>query len=266
MYHLSLILKIAPYLIFSLLEKIHLTLIKNNYCRKILMKVVTTDFVAGAQQAEGITVIIDVFRAFSVACYCLAKNPKTIIPIGSVSDAISLKKQHSNVILIGEREGKKLPGFDYGNSPTELRHKNVTNKTIIHTTHAGTQGLVNAPNASEILTGAFVNAKATAEYIKSKAPEVVTLVRMGWKAEENTDEDDLCAEYLLHLLTNKPYDLEVMKKQLMSSPCVERFLDPEQPWNPKSDLELCLAFNRFDFAVKAETDHLGFIHLTKQIS
>ena len=39
-------------------------------------------------------------------------------------------------------------------------------KTIIHTTSAGTQGIANAINAEEILTGSLVNAKAIAEYIK----------------------------------------------------------------------------------------------------
>lgn len=36
-----------------------------------MMIIQKENFVSGAQNATGITVIIDVFRAFSVACYCL---------------------------------------------------------------------------------------------------------------------------------------------------------------------------------------------------
>lgn len=225
------------------------------------MQINVVDFVKGAQEAEGITVIIDVFRAFTVACYCLEQKPKAINPVGSIEEALLLKKQDPSAILIGEREGKKLPGFDFGNSPTELTQGNVFNQRIIHTTHAGTQGLVNTVKATQVLTGSLVNAKATADYIVSQNPKLVTLVRMGWKAETNTDEDDFCAEYLKHLLEGKLYDISAMKQRIMGSPCVERFLDPTQTCSPKSDLDLCLAVNRFDFAVEAKKDNTGLLYL-----
>lgn len=40
-------------------------------------------------------------------------------------------------------------------------------KTVIHTTSAGTQGIVNAVKADKIITGSLINAKAIAEYIKN---------------------------------------------------------------------------------------------------
>jgi 2-phosphosulfolactate phosphatase len=40
---------------------------------------------------------------------------------------------------------KKCGGFDYGNSPSIILKKNVTGKTIRHTTGAGTQGIVMLP-------------------------------------------------------------------------------------------------------------------------
>jgi phosphosulfolactate phosphohydrolase-like enzyme len=67
------------------------------------------DFEAGARAARGIAVIIDVFRAFSVACYALANGAERIIPPGNIEEARRLKREH-----------------------------------LVHTTHAGTQGLVNA--------------------------------------------------------------------------------------------------------------------------
>lgn len=227
------------------------------------MKIVVSDFVEGAQTAEGVVVIIDVFRAFSVACYCLAQAPQQIIAVGAIEQALELKSARPEKLLIGEREGKKLPGFDFGNSPTELASEALQGKYIAHTTHAGTQGLVNAKKAKMVLTGALVNAKATAEYIRSLRPEVVTLVRMGWKAEENTEEDDVCAQYLKSLLLGKPCAPENIKSQLLASPCAARFLDPEQPWNAESDLHLCLDIDRFDFPVEALNRHDGTVELRR---
>lgn len=143
------------------------------------MNVEKTSFVAGSKNAKGIVVIIDVFRAFSVACYCFEQGVSKVIPVGDIEDAHKLALVMTDSILVGERHGIKLPGFDYGNSPTEILAGNVSGKTVIHTTHSGTQGIVNAVNADEVLTGALVNARATADYIKSRKPKQVTLVRMG---------------------------------------------------------------------------------------
>jgi len=106
----------------------------------------------GAKQAEGLAVIIDVFRAFSLACYLFQNGAKRIIPVADVEEAYRLKAQHPEYILIGERNERKLPGFDFGNSPTHIEHVSFKGKTIVHTTSAGTQGIVNARNAADILT------------------------------------------------------------------------------------------------------------------
>ena len=129
----------------------------------------------GAKQAKGLTVIIDVFRAFSLECYLYDMDVKQIRPVGTIEEAFSLKQRVQNSVLIGERHGKKCDGFDYGNSPLTILKKDVTGKTIIHTTSAGTQGIVNATDAREIITGSLVNAKAIAKYIIARQPQIVSL-------------------------------------------------------------------------------------------
>lgn len=227
------------------------------------MRILKKDFIAGAKEAEGIAVIIDVFRAFSTACYCLHGNAKRIIPVGDIQETVFLKERLAHSVLIGERGGKKIDGFDFGNSPTELQYVDLRSKDVIQTTHAGTQGIVNAKKAGEVLTGAFVNAKATAHYIKSKDPAVVTLVRMGWQAETQSDEDNLCADYLESLLFEKDFDEQAIRPRLQASPCSARFFDPAKPWSPSSDFELCLRLNVFDFAVIAKIAKDGLLSLCK---
>jgi len=184
------------------------------------------DFVEGAKSARGLTVIIDVFRAFSTSCYCIQQGATSIHPATTVEDAQEKAAHLGNTILIGEREGKKVNGFAMGNSPTDVIKTDFSGKNVVLTTHAGTQGLLNTPGAHGVVTGALVNARATAEYIKQQSPSEVSLVRMGWKAEELTDEDRVCSEYLAALLTGQDYDEAEIEKQLRASPYSQRFFDP----------------------------------------
>lgn len=221
------------------------------------MKINKYDFVSGAEKAKGMTVIIDVFRAFSVACYCFDKGVAKLIPVGAFEEALSYTDENYQIVRIGERNGKKLPGFDFGNSPSELEQISLEDCLVLQTTHAGTQGMVNARNASEVLTGSLVNAKATAEYIKSQQPEEVSLVRMGLGAKTSTDEDDICADYLESLLLGKAFDESKIRDKLKASPCSDRFFDPNIPSSPEPDFEHCTDVDRFDFVlrlVKPESD------------
>ena len=118
-----------------------------------------------AKEATGIAVIIDVFRAFTVEPYLINNGVEKLIPVGDMKIAYNYKKKDENCILIGERNGIKLPGFDYGNSPSQIENIDFKGKIVIHTTSCGTQGIVNAINAKEILTGSLVNAKAISKYI-----------------------------------------------------------------------------------------------------
>ena len=131
------------------------------------MNIKILHMVEGAKEATGVAVIIDVFRAFTVEAYLMNNGADRIIPVGDMQMAYNYKKSKPDAILVGERHGKILPGFDYGNSPSQLENVNLKSKTIVHTTSAGTQGIANAKNADVILTGSLVNARAIAEYIKS---------------------------------------------------------------------------------------------------
>jgi 2-phosphosulfolactate phosphatase len=207
--------------------------------------------VAGARAARGLIVVIDVFRAFSVAAYAFARGARTVVPIAAASDALELKRRHPEWLLIGERHARPLPGFDCGNSPTELERFDLKGRTLIHTTHSGTQGLTSAASAGEVITGALVNAAAIVRYIRSRAPEVVTLVRMGHEARERCDEDDLCAELLQLRLAGKTFEGDV-RKRLRGAASAAKFFDPACDWAPERDFELCTELDAFDFVLRLQ--------------
>ena len=96
--------------------------------------------VPGAREATGLTVIIDVFRAMTVETYLMRNNARRIIPVGDMQIAFDYKAQHpENTVLCGERKGIMIEGFDFGNSPSQLEGVDLTGKTVIHTTSAGTR-------------------------------------------------------------------------------------------------------------------------------
>lgn len=82
------------------------------------MNIKILHMVEGAKEATGITVIIDVFRAFTVEVYLMNNGADKIIPVGDMQIAYDYKKDNPDTILVGERHGKILEGFDYGNSPS----------------------------------------------------------------------------------------------------------------------------------------------------
>jgi len=216
------------------------------------MKIKITEFVEGARQAKGLTVIIDVFRAFSVECYAMDSGASKIIATGEVAKAFELRKKYLKAVLVGERDEKKVEGFDYGNSPTEIIKADLTGKTVIHSTTAGTNGIINAVNADLILTGSFVNASAVARYIRASGPQSVSLVAMGYRARESAEEDLLCAEYLESLINVRECDFEqrIADLRLTSG---KRFFKPENiDFSPPTDFFLCTMVNRFKFVLKAE--------------
>jgi 2-phosphosulfolactate phosphatase len=227
------------------------------------MEIKVLDFVDGARKARGTVVIIDVFRAFSTACYAFANGAASVIAVGEIDKALQLKTDNPGWVLVGERGGKKVEGFDYNNSPTEIEKVILKGKTVVLTTHAGTQGLVNATSSEQLLTGSFVNARTTARYIQSKAPSRVSLVRMGVEATRRANEDDLCSEYLKSLLLNLPFDVSKIKPTLREAPSSARFFDVNKPWSPEKDFDLCLDVDRFDFALQVHTRGDGFVRLEK---
>jgi 2-phosphosulfolactate phosphatase len=219
------------------------------------MQIEIVDFVAGARSARGIAVVIDVFRAFSVAAYAFSRGASVSIPVADVDVARQLKKEFPQAILLGERHAKPLPGFDCGNSPTELERFDVSNRMLIHTTHSGTQGLANANLADQVITGALVNCAAIVRYIRSQAPTHVTLVRMGHEARERCDEDDLCAELIADRLRGELVETSDIRDRLRKADSAKKFFDPACDWAPERDFELCTAVDVFDFVLRLDVAH-----------
>ena len=174
--------------------------------------------------------------------------------MGQIGLAYQMKAQNPHYILVGERHEQKPEGFDFGNSPSQLLKGELAGKQMVHTTSSGTQGIVNATKADEIITGSFVNAGAIINYIAKKQPEKLSLVCMGYACQYPTDEDTFLAEYIKAKLEGTFVDFSAMVEKLRTGAGARFFIPEKQRWAPSEDFDLCLHLNRFNFVLKVERE------------
>jgi 2-phosphosulfolactate phosphatase len=159
--------------------------------------------------------------------------------------------------VAGERNARPQPGFDFGNSPHDILRADVAGRTLVHTTHSGTQGLVRCAQADEVLTGSLVNAAALVRYVRQRQPAEVTIVRMGYQARERCAEDDACAAILAARLQGVAVDEAALIAALADAPAAAKFRDPAATYAPFEDLALCLMLDRFDFVLRRSAPDAG---------
>ena len=108
--------------------------------------------------AGNAVVVIDVLRASTTICFALAAGAKEVVPCVDVAEAReAAAKAGASAVLGGERGGKKIDGFQLGNSPREYVEEVVEGKTVIYTTTNGTRALQTCVGAEHVFVGAFVN-------------------------------------------------------------------------------------------------------------
>jgi len=208
------------------------------------------EFKLNKKDQTQIVVIIDVFRAFTTAAYILEKVPKTYI-LAKKSTVISqLATKLRGPILIGKSEQGVDLAYDIPNSPTRTRGVLISGKDILHRTEAGAGGLLLAKNADIVLAAGFVNASATAKYIRSLPNAEVIILPMGHEGTQPSLEDDICAEYIKSLIEGRKMKLTKLHSFLKSS-SGKYFFSQDQWQYPKEDFYRCLAVDYFDFVIKA---------------
>jgi 2-phosphosulfolactate phosphatase len=210
--------------------------------------------VRDAREAQGVVVIIDVFRAFTTAAIAFNNGAKRIILVAEIEEALALQKQGVGDILMGEVDGKRPAGFDFGNSPYEVSSADFTNKSIIQSTRAGTVGAAAATQADSIYVTSFAIADATVSAILSEDPKLVSIIAMGDQGSVRSDEDEQCGIYLRNRLEGRNPDHDSVKNLILTGGATQKFFDDNQNQYHPKDVELALQINRFPFAIKVSRE------------
>ncbi|NOU97686.1 2-phosphosulfolactate phosphatase [Paenibacillus sp. LMG 31456] len=146
--------------------------------------------------ANKTVIVIDVLRATSTMLTALAHGCRAIIPVETVLQAKQL--QQPGYLLGGERACKKIPGFDYGNSPFEYMDDKITGKHLIMTTTNGTRAIQKSLKASTIIAASLLNGKACAKEAAALRRDIVILC--SGTQDIYSLEDGICAGQLIEEL------------------------------------------------------------------
>lgn len=219
-------------------------------------KILRKSLLTGARQAEGVAVIIDVFRAFTSAAFMVDLGAQQLVLLAEPADVLRLKAEEG-YLAVGEEGGRKVVGFDLGNSPSEILAAGrsfFAGRSVAQRTSAGVAGAVAAAHHADVVVlGSYVTACASVRYIQSMSPppKTVSLVAMGSAGEEVTLEDEACADYLEHLLVGRPYDHLSALQKIVQHQAAQKFLQGDQPHYPREDPIYCLQRDLFAFALVA---------------
>jgi 2-phosphosulfolactate phosphatase len=147
--------------------------------------------------------VIDVLRACSTIAFAMSRGCERIVPVASVEAAMNLASslEKKVTLLGGEREGKRIDGFDLGNSPLEYTTEVVKGKAVVLATTNGTKAISMSQGAKEILVTSFVNLSSVVEHVASRS-DSLTMVCAG-QSGRFALEDAVCAGMLIERLGEK---------------------------------------------------------------
>jgi 2-phosphosulfolactate phosphatase len=140
--------------------------------------------------------VIDILRATTSMCAALSHGAKAIIPVASTEEALRLAQTigSTDVLLAGEKDCVRIPGFHLGNSPLEMTESGVRGKTIILTTSNGTKALLACQGAGSVYPTAAVNLSAATDKAREalETDQQILIVCAGREGSFSLD-DAYCA-------------------------------------------------------------------------
>lgn len=146
-------------------------------------------------------VVIDLFRATTAFCTALHYGAKEIMPFTDIESTRMMKDK--GYLIAGERNGYKLDGFDFGNSPYDFMTESLKGRSIAFTTTNGTACIEKVKDKGQTVIASLNNLSAVVKYL-TDSPEDTAIVCSGWKNQPNL-EDSICAGALCRSLLNNGY-------------------------------------------------------------
>jgi 2-phosphosulfolactate phosphatase len=198
-------------------------------------------------------VVVDILRATSCMTTALAHGISSITPFAKLDDCLATK-QHG-YFTAGERDGKKVDGFDLGNSPFEYMEPALKGKKIAFTTTNGTQAIAKSIGAYEIIIGSFLNLSSVEKYLRESEKNML-IVCAGWKGKVNLEDTLFAGALIAHLKAEIKLACDAplmalhlyqqaktnMMDFLKDSSHVQRLAR----LNIKKDIEFCLTPDQYD--------------------
>lgn len=215
-----------------------------------------------AAQATGAVVVIDVLRAFTTAAYAIAGGADQIVLVADVAEAHELKRANAGWLAMGENRGRRVPGFDLSNSPVEVWEADVSGRTIVQRTSAGTCGVVAARRATRRWCSSLVCATATANAVSATGLSDPSYVITGdWpdRTELRGDDDRIAADFIEAVRTRQRVDAHAAAKAVANSAEAARTIALGAGHVDPADIEFATRVDYFDFALEATQEEAGLV-------
>jgi 2-phosphosulfolactate phosphatase len=214
---------------------------------------------AEAHLETGAVVVIDVLRAFTTAAYAFAAGARHIYLVGTVEEALAFKAATPGVLAMGEDRGRRVDGFDFANSPTEVAHADLHDRVIVHRTSAGTQGVVAAIQARRLWCSGLATASATAAAVRDAGIGAPTYVITGWggSASGSGADDVATAELIERARIGQPLRATETARLIATSEEATRTLAIGEGHVHPEDVERAVAVDAFDFAMEVARTPMG---------
>lgn len=134
---------------------------------------------------EAVVVVVDIFRATTTMATAFKNGVRSIRPVATIEEACIYKEK--GWLVGAERNVQRCEFADFGNSPFDYTSEKVAGKEIVFTTTNGTRAIAVAQSAFRVVTGAFINLQAVANYCLSHNRDVVVLCS-GWQDKVNIED------------------------------------------------------------------------------
>ena len=139
-------------------------------------------------------VVIDVLRATTTIAWSLQNGAEAIQAFASLEDLESAAAAWpaEKQLRAGERGGRRVDGYDLGNSPLAVVPDLVSGKRIFMSTTNGTRSLAAVRAVPLLVTACLPNRRAVAQRLLAVGARQVWIVGSGWEGDYSL-EDSLAA-------------------------------------------------------------------------
>jgi 2-phosphosulfolactate phosphatase len=147
-------------------------------------------------QESDVAIIVDVLRMTTTSAVLMARGLTELYVVAGETEARELAKE-KKALLLGERGGLALEGFDGGNSPLEYLQKNLKGKRAVLCTSNGSKAVEEANGAKHVLLGSTVNAAAVASEALQRAEKSITILCAGLSLHREVSLEDALGAALI---------------------------------------------------------------------
>ncbi len=164
-------------------------------------------------------VVIDVLRATTTIACALYNGAEAIEAFADIDQLLkkSLLWPESSRLLLGERGGKRIDGFDLGNSPVDVCPETVKGKRLFMSTTNGTRSLERLKDVPNLFAMSLINRKAVADRLLRDQPKTVFILGSGWEGSYSMEDSFAAGALAAYLTEHSPDSIQILNDELLAA-------------------------------------------------